>query len=292
MVNLRIIPRLDIKGENLVKGIHLEGLRVLGKPEHFARHYYENGADELLFIDSVASLYQRNSLLHIIERTANEIFIPLTVGGGLRSLEDIQGVLRSGADKVALNTAAIDDPELVRQAAKRFGSSTIVVSIEAIRRPDGRYECYTDNGRTPTGVDAFEWAARAEALGAGELLITSVDREGTGKGFELDLVSTIADAASIPVIACGGAGGLSDVLEVVERGGVDAVSVASLLHYRFARDFEHDFEAFREGNTNYLMSGDFSPTSEMLTLPELKRFLGEHGIESRQPLAATAGGVA
>ena len=166
-MNVRLIPRLDIKGPNLVKGIHLEGLRVLGKPERFARWYYEQGADELLYMDVVASLYQRNSLLDIVRRTSREIFIPLTVGGGLRTLDDIREVLRAGADKVALNTAAINRPELVREAAECFGSSTIVVSIEAIRKPDGRYEAYTDNGREKTGVDVFEWAVRAAELGAG-----------------------------------------------------------------------------------------------------------------------------
>ena len=179
---IRIIPRLDIKGPNLVKGIHLEGLRVLGKPERFARAYYEGGADELIYMDVVASRYGRNSLLPIIERTAREIFIPLTVGGGLRTMEDIRAALRSGADKVSLNTAAIRNPQLIREAARKFGSSTIVVSIEAIRRPDGSYEAHTDNGRESTGVDACEWAVRAAELGAGELMVTSIDREGTGEG--------------------------------------------------------------------------------------------------------------
>ena len=158
---LRVIARLDIKGPNLVKGIHLEGLRVLGKPEQFARYYYEHGADELLYIDAVASLYGRNSILELVERTAKEIFIPLTVGGGLRSVDDIRAALRAGADKVALNTAVIRRPELIREAATRFGSSTIVVSIQAIKHPDGRYEAYTDYGRERTGVDALEWALRA-----------------------------------------------------------------------------------------------------------------------------------
>src|SRR5688500_11726598 len=159
--NIRIIPRLDIKGPNLVKGIHFEGLRVLGKPERFARHYYESGADELVYMDAVASLYGRNNLLDIVRRTADEIFIPLTVGGGLRSVEDIRQVLRAGADKASLNTAAIQRPELIREASRAFGSSTVLVSIEAIRRPDGRYEAYTDFGRQATGVDAQDWAKKA-----------------------------------------------------------------------------------------------------------------------------------
>src|SRR5574341_1652307 len=169
-VNGRIIPRLDIKGPNLVKGIHLEGLRVLGKPDRFARCYYEHGADELLYMDVVASLYGRNSLLEIVARTSKEIFIPLTVGGGLRTLDDIKEALRAGADKVSLNTAAIGNPELVREASRRFGSSTIVVSIEAVKKPDGSYEAYTDNGRERTGVDALQWAVQAAELGAGEIL--------------------------------------------------------------------------------------------------------------------------
>ncbi len=163
-----------------MKGIHFEGLRVLGKPEVFARHYYEGGADELIYIDAVASLYGRNSILGIVERTASETFVPLTVAGGLRTLDDIRQVLRAGADKVALNTAVVKNPRLISEAAHKFGSSTIVVSIEAIRLAKGRYEAYTDFGRESTGVDAIEWAARAVELGAGELLVTSIDRDGGG----------------------------------------------------------------------------------------------------------------
>ena len=160
---IRVIPRLDIKGPNLVKGVHLEGLRVLGKPENFARYYYEQGADELIYMDIVASLYGRNNLLHIVEKTSREIFIPLTVGGGLRTIEDIRGILCAGADKVALNTAVIARPEFIREAVTCFGSSTIVVSIEATKHAGEKYECYTDNGRVPTGFDAMEWAQRARS---------------------------------------------------------------------------------------------------------------------------------
>ena len=165
---MRIIPRLDIKGPNLVKGVNLEGLRVLGKPDRFARYYYENGADELLYMDVVASLYGRNSLLDVVERTARQIFIPLTVGGGLRSLEDIGRALRAGADKIALNTAAIRNPELIKAAVQKFGSSTIVVSIEAKRQPDGSHEAFIDHGRERTGLDALAWAVQAAEYGAGE----------------------------------------------------------------------------------------------------------------------------
>lgn len=234
-MNLRIIPRLDIKGATLVKGVHLEGLRVLGSPEAFARRYYEEGADELLYMDIVASLYERNSLLDIVERTSREIFIPLTVGGGLRTLDDIKAALRAGADKVALNTAVVRDPELVRAASRRFGSSTIVVSIEAKRRPDGSYEAYTDCGRERTGLDAVAWGLRAAELGAGELLITSIDNEGTGSGFDLELTRTLASQLEIPVIAGGGAGSIEHVAAVATEGRADAVCVASLLHYELLR---------------------------------------------------------
>jgi len=164
---IRIIPRLDIKGPNLVKGIHLEGLRVLGKPEDFAKLYYEQGADELIYQDTVASLYQRNSLTDIITRTAKNIFIPITVGGGLRTLDDINTVLRAGADKVSINTAAINNPDFITEASRVFGSSTIVIAIEAIKQPDNSYLAYTDNGREYTGVDAIAWAKEVEERGAG-----------------------------------------------------------------------------------------------------------------------------
>ena len=160
-MNIRVIPRLDIKGPNLVKGVHMEGLRVLGKPERFARYYYEQGADELIYMDAVASLYGRNSLLHIVEKTSREILIPLCVGGGLRSVDDIRTVLRAGADKVSINTAAILRPELIREASLAFGSSTIVVSLEVIKHGDGRYECSTDYGRETSGLDPFGAAARS-----------------------------------------------------------------------------------------------------------------------------------
>ena len=179
MKNIRIIPRLDIKGSSLVKGIHLEGLRVLGKPHEFAKFYYENGADELIYMDVVASLYERNSLNDIIEKTARETFIPLTIGGGLRTIDDITSVLRCGADKVSLNTAAIKNPNMISEAAHKFGSSTICAAIELIYDGKGDYFAYTDNGREYTGIEAVEWAREVQRLGAGEIVLTSVDKEKT-----------------------------------------------------------------------------------------------------------------
>lgn len=281
-MTVRIIPRLDIKGPNLVKGIRLEGLRVLGKPEAFARAYYEQGADELLYMDVVASLYSRNSLLEIVERTAKDIFIPLTVGGGLRTLEDIKAVLRAGADKVSLNTAAIAAPELIREAASRFGSSTIVVSVEAIRTLDGRYEASTDNGRQETGRDAVRWAVRAAELGAGELLVTSVDREGTGEGYDLELIRQIADAVSIPVIACGGAGTVDHVVQAVEQGRADAVCVASMLHYDTVQREEVRGDFSQEGNVEYLMSRRAFSRVRPASLPELREALRARGFPGRE----------
>ena len=279
--NVRIIPRLDIKGPNLVKGIQLEGLRVLGKPEWFARRYYEQGADELFYMDVVASLYQRNNLLDIVERTSRELFIPLTVGGGLRTVEDIRKVLRAGADKVSLNTAAIQRPDLIREAAQRFGSSTIVVSIEAIKKPDGCYEAYTDNGRERTGFDAWKWAVRAAELGAGELLVTSIDREGTGKGFDLELTRTIAQSVTIPVIACGGAGALAHLLEVVREGRADAVCLASLLHYEAAAPRALPTGEGGEGNAEFLRSQRTGAPVQGVTLEEVKACLLAQGVRCR-----------
>ncbi len=280
----RIIPRLDIKGPNLVKGIHLEGLRVLGKPERFARFYYETGADELFFMDMVASLYGRNQLTDIVKQTAREIFIPLCVGGGLRSVDDIRTVLRAGADKVSLNTSALARPDFVREAAKTFGSSTIVVSIEAIRQPDGHYECFTDCGRQATGVDAFVWALRAAELGAGELSVTAVDREGTGRGYDLELTRRIAQSVGIPVIAHGGAGKPDHVRAVLSEGSADAVALASMLHYDALRSIDWRTEDFSsEGNIEFIRQGAKSGFSrgEPISIGRLKEILAEGGIDVR-----------
>lgn len=230
--NIRLIPRLDIKGPSVVKGIHLEGLRIVGDPGELAHRYYREGADELLYMDIVASLYGRNNLLDIVEKAGRDIFIPLTVGGGIRSLDDISKLLRAGADKVAINTAAVKDPSFITAAARRFGSQCIIISIEAKRREAGRWEVLTDNGRERTGLEAHAWALRAAELGAGEILITSVDQEGTAKGYDLELTRAIASSVSIPVIACGGAGSPEDAVEAVTRGLADAVGLAHLLHYR------------------------------------------------------------
>lgn len=281
MKTIRIIPRLDIKGPNLVKGIHLEGLRALGKPADFAKYYYEQGADELMFMDVVASLYERNSLHEIISETAKSIFIPLTVGGGIRTISDIREVLRAGADKVCINTAAIKNPDFVKQASIEFGSSTIVVAIEAIQQPGGQYMAFVDNGREYTGLEVVEWAQRVEELGAGELVVTSVDREGTGKGFDTDLLNSISGKISIPLIAHGGAGNSKHIVDILENGEVNAVAISSILHYEAIRQIVNDHSESTEGNFDFLKSGrafnKFSPTQ----LKELKTILREHNFECR-----------
>lgn len=287
----RIIARMDIKGPNLVKGVHLEGLRVLGKPERFANHYYESGADELMYMDVVASLYNRNSLRDIITRTAKEIAIPLTVGGGIRTLDDIREALRAGADKVSINTAAIKNPDIIRQAARMFGSSTIVVTIEAIHQPDGSYQAFTDNGREFTGVEAVGWAKTVEELGAGEIVLTSVDKEGTGLGFEMDLLRKVASSVSIPVIAHGGAGRPEHAHAALVQGGASAVAIASVFHYGSIREFGMHGDYKEEGNLEFLKSGRVSARITPMGIGELKKHLRGNGIPCRYDLRKEDGNV-
>lgn len=232
MSNVRLIPRLDIKGPNLIKGIRLEGLRVMGDPQEFALRYYEAGADELIYMDIVASLYGRNNLSDIIRRAADQVYIPITVGGGIRSVDDARHILRSGADKVAINTAAVADPALITQVSRRFGSQAMVLSIEAKQIAPGKWEAYTDNGRERTGLDVIEWVQRGVELGAGEILLTSVDREGTRKGFEIDLLRQVSQAVPVPVIASGGMGSTQDLIDAARLGLADAVAMADVLHYK------------------------------------------------------------
>ena len=231
MAGLRIIPRLDIKGPNLIKGIRLEGLRVVGDPHTFALRYYEAGADELVFMDIVASLYQRNSLSSIIARAADQIYIPITVGGGIRTLGDVDNMLRSGADKVAINTAAIARPGLITEVAKRFGAQCMVLSVEAKRTGPGRWEAYTDNGREHTGRDALEWIDEAVGRGAGEVLLTAVDQEGTRKGLDIELLEAVNRKVNVPVIISGGFGDVQD-LKRASDVGASGIAIADALHWQ------------------------------------------------------------
>jgi imidazole glycerol-phosphate synthase subunit HisF len=230
-MNKRLIARLDVKGPTLIKGVHLEGLRVIGNPEEHARAYYEQGADEILYIDIVASLYGRSKLADIVRKAAHDIFVPMTVGGGVRTSDDAHDLLRAGADKIAINTAAVRTPALITEVARRFGSQCMVLSIEAKRQSD-HWEAYTDCGRERSGLDVLEWAKKGVALGAGEILLTSVDREGTREGFDVDLVRAVTAEVNVPVIASGGMGRAEDAVTVIRQGNADAVAMADILHHK------------------------------------------------------------
>lgn len=231
MVSKRIIPCLDVKDGRVVKGVRFVNLRDAGDPVEVAKKYSEEGADEITFLDITASHEKRKTMIDVVERTASEVFVPLTVGGGLRTVEDVRELLLAGADKVTINTAAITDPDFVRRASYRFGSQCIVVAIDARRREGGGWEVFTHGGRNPTGIDAVGWAAKMEDFGAGEILLTSMDRDGTEDGYDLELTRTISETVGIPVIASGGAGQLEHLVEAVEAGRADAVLCASIFHY-------------------------------------------------------------
>lgn len=226
----RLIARIDIKGPNLIKSVQLEGLRKLGDPQEFAERYYKQGVDELLYIDIVASLYGRSKLTEIVRRAAQNIFVPMTVGGGVRTLDDVRDLLRSGADKVAVNTAAVARPELIRDVSNKFGSQCMVLSIEAKQKSPGKWEVYTDCGRERSGMNVVDWAQKAIDLGAGELLVTSIDQEGTRNGYDVGLVTAISKVSSVPVIASGGYGQPDHIKQIVSAGA-DAIAVADALHY-------------------------------------------------------------
>ena len=250
MLAKRIIPCLDVKAGRVVKGVKFVGLRDAGDPVEVARVYDRDGADELCFLDITASHENRGIILDVVARTAEQIFMPLTVGGGISTTEDIRNLLRAGADKVSINTAAVRHPEFVREAAQRFGSQCIVVAIDA-KRVDGGWEVFTHGGRNPTGVDACEWSKRMEMYGAGEILLTSMDRDGTKAGYDLELTRTISKAVNIPVIASGGVGELQHILEGVTEGGASAALAASIFHF-----------------------GEFS-------IRECKEYLAKHGVQIR-----------
>jgi cyclase len=231
MRNIRLIARLDVKMDWLIKGVQMEGWRKVGDPAEFAAKYAEEGADELLFMDVVASLYQRNNLHDIVERVARNVFIPMTVGGGIKTTDDVKALLDRGADKVAINTAATQRPELLTEISDRYGSQATVLSIEAMPKGHGGWEAMTDNGRNRTGRDVVEWACEAQERGAGEIVLTSISSEGLGRGYELALIDAVAKAVSIPVVASGGLGNEAHLLELIERTEASAAASAQALHW-------------------------------------------------------------
>ena len=251
MLAKRIIPCLDVDKGRVVKGIRFRELRDAGDPVEVAKAYEEQGADELVFLDITASAEDRGIILDVVKRVAETVFMPFTVGGGVRTLDDIRRLLESGADKVSINTAAVKNPQIVYEGAKRFGSQCIVVAIDAKRRPGGGWEVYIHGGRTSTGIDAVEWAKRVQELGAGEILLTSMDRDGTKEGYDVELTRAVAEAVNIPVIASGGAGKKEHFYEAFTEGKADACLAASLFHFK------------------------------ELSIPDLKGFLKEKGIHVR-----------
>ena len=293
--SIRIIPKLDIKGPNLVKGLQLEGNRVLGTAWDFAETYYREGADELIFQDVVASLYLRNGLKEIVSRTAGNIFIPLTVAGGIRSVDDARDILRAGADKVAINTAAVESPHIISEIAKVFGAQCVVSSLEVFA-VDGQYQVWVDYGRQVTKLDAVEWAKEVVDRGAGEILLTSINRDGMGKGYDLKLIEKIAKCVSVPVIACGGAGSKEDLKAVIDAGA-DAVAASSIFHYHYCKPVDTPTMMFHEnrlrmgehidsGNIEFLSGGYGGERAVMVTptsLPEAKTYLNKSGVPVRLP---------
>lgn len=280
MLKRRIISRLDIKGPNLVKGVNLEGLRVLGNPSEFAKYYYVTGADEILMMDCVASLYGRNSLDNIISYAAENTFIPITVGGGIRTLKDINRILRSGADKVCINTAAINNPVFIKEAANHFGSSTIVAAIEVIVSETGKYLCYTDNGREYTGIEMNTWINKVQDLGVGEILLTSVDKEGTGEGFDFKMIKALETEIEIPLIYHGGIGKMEDVVHLMKEHNFDGVALASSLHYHYINNYESSPSKI-EGNTNFIKEKRSFNGIKPFEINSLKQILLEENIAIR-----------
>ncbi len=278
----RIVARLDIKGNQLCKGIHLEGLKYLGPASTFAKHYYEEKADELLFMDCVASLYQRNSLYEVIEETAKNIFIPLTVGGGIRSIADIQNVLNAGADKVAINTEFLKRPEFLEEAITHFGASTICVSIVTKRNLQGQSTCYINNGRDNTRKDALEWVNEINNAGAGEIILTSIDQEGTGLGYDMDLIKQISEITNIPLIVGGGAGNINHIEEGIKGAQVSGVSLASIIHYDAIKNIpELESTQAQESSFTILNEKKSFDKIEPASILEIKNQLIKQGIICR-----------
>lgn len=280
MKYLRIIPKLDIKGKNLVKGIHLEGLRVLGEPYKFAEYYANNGADEIIYNDVVASLYGRNSLLELISHTAKNCSIPITVGGGIRTIEDIKNILKAGADKVSINTAAINNLEFVRQAVKTFGSSTIVITVEASFY-NNEYMVFTNCGREYSGLEVENWVLEIANEGVGEILLTSIDHEGTGNGFDNQLIEKIYDKIEIPLIVHGGGKKPDDLIKIKKKYKIDSFAISSMIHYNFIKENNFDEKNYSIGNTSFLKSKKNFKQFGNYSIEKIKKELSENNIKTR-----------
>ncbi len=272
----RIISRLDIKNNSLVKGIHLEGLRVLGNPRYFTNKYYYEGIDEIHLQDVVASLYNRNNLDEVISDTVKNVFVPINVGGGIRSIQDIDRILKLGADKVTLNSAAVRNPEFIKEATSIYGSSTISIAIEVLKI-DKNYKILIESGRENTELALLEWLEIIQKYGAGEIIVTSINNEGTKKGFDLDLCNLVKQNSAVPVIAHGGAGSIDSIIEVFSKTDVDGILIASILHYSYYDNFSNIEE---QGNSTFLKNIQ-EENNQQLTISVIKDKLKENGINVR-----------
>tara|TARA_A100001011_G_scaffold374452_1_gene434959 strand:- start:725 stop:1561 length:837 start_codon:yes stop_codon:yes gene_type:complete len=273
---IRIIPKLDIKNGNLIKGINLEGLRVLGDPISFAQNYYNQGADEIIYIDNVATLYGTNNLTKFVRNTAKKIFIPLTVGGGIKNLNDIEQMLKNGADKISINSAAIDNIKLIRKASKVFGTSTIVSNIECIKIKN-KYYISKSNGRDLVNIDPVVWAKKLEDYGIGEIILTSVNSEGLQKGFDIALTKKVSNKVKVPIIAHGGAGNFQHILDVIKKTNISGVSISSLFHYDTFMNFS--YKKKKIGNFYFLENS--KKNKSLNNLKRLKLFLKKENISVR-----------
>lgn len=273
---IRIIPKLDLKGQNLVKGINLEGLRVLGVPNDFALKYYQDGADEIIFHDVVASLYSRDNLYDVIKESSKKVFIPITAGGGVKSVKDISNLLRSGADRVSINTAGLNDPDFLKIAISKFGSSTIVINIDAVLAPDNNYYAFTDNGRNNSNIKVIDWVDQLQNLKIGEIILTFVNTEGTGKGIDFEFLNKILNKVSCPITIHGGIGDKTQVLDIVNNLKVSGIGISSLFHYYYFMFFDN--KQLKSGNTDFIKNKISNKLINSCSIIELKKYLKSNNI--------------
>ena len=279
----RIIPKIDIKGPNLVKGINYEGLRVLGNPDFFIKNYYKEGADEIIYQDCVASLYNKSYMLELINKFSSKIYIPNIVGGGIRNLKDIELILKNGADKIFLNSAAIKSPKLIDDAVKRFGSSTISISVEANKINSNNYFAFYDYGREYSKKDVIDWIKEVQSRGAGEIILTSISFEGLAEGFDYDLVDSIENIIEVPLIINGGAGSKEDVKKMLIKNHVSGVAISSIFHYEMINRNNFRFEKKKEGNYEFLKNKSYNYLSnkQLINITSLKSYLRKNHINVR-----------
>lgn len=277
----RIISKLDIKGPNLVKGVNLEGLRVLGEPSFFAKKYYENFSDEIIYHDCVASLYNRKSFLDLIKKTSSDIFIPISVGGGIKSLKDIEKILNAGADKVFINSTAIKKPKFLVEASKRFGSANICLSIETVKNSSNEFICLSNYGREVSNKKLLDWFSEAQQLGVGEIILTSISCDGMGNGFDKEILELVYDKINVPFIIHGGAGNEKQIYDILKYDKVSGVAISSLLHYSLIREKSFSFKSKSEGNTQFLSFSKEATSFKKTNILSIKKYLNKNGIKVR-----------